>query len=197
MARKIRIDMAGLRYGRLVGMDFSHSSGGHAHWRFACDCGKETIADGTAVRAGKTASCGCLHREICADRLLKHGRRAKQRHDPTYRAWQEINCFCTNPDSPRFRDFGARGIAVCAAWRTDFETFLSDMGERPHTMMLERIDQDGDFSAANCRWVETRSRAQRAIAGARRRTDGAGESAYASFYPLVPAPMVAPRRIGR
>jgi hypothetical protein len=197
MARKIRIDMTRLRYGRLVGIDFSHSSGGHAHWRFVCDCGNETIADGTAVRAGKTASCGCLHREICADRLLKHGRRAKKRHDATYRAWQEINCFCTNADSPRFRDFGARGIAVCSAWRADFETFLSDMGERPRNMMLARIDQAGDFTPVNCRWVEMRSRAQRAIDGARRRSESSRESAFASFYPQRPVAPESVRRAGQ
>ena len=177
MARKMRIDMTGLRYGRLVGIDFSHRRGSHAHWRFICDCGNETTVDGTAVRAGKTASCGRLHREICAARLTKHGRRAKKRHDATYRAWQEISTFCSNPESPRYRDFGARGVRVCPTWNADFETFLADMGERPIGRMLVRIDPHKDFEPGNCRWALVRTRSRRAIDGAKRRSEGIGESA--------------------
>lgn len=160
--------MTGLRYGRLVGIEFAHSGGGRAHWLFACDCGNRTVAAGTAVRAGTTASCGCLHREISAARLTTHGHRAGKRHDATYRAWQEINTVCTNPASPRFRDFGGRGIAVCAAWSADFPRFLEDMGERPIGTILARTDPSDDFTPGNCRWVQARSRSQRAIAGARR-----------------------------
>lgn len=186
MARKIRIDMTGLRYGRLIGIEFSHRAGSHAHWRFLCDCGNETTVDGTAVRAGKTASCGCLHREICAERLTTHGRRAKKRHDPTYRAWQEINTFCTNRESSRYRDFGARGIRVCPAWSKDFQAFLADLGERPAGRILVLIDPRQDFAPGNCRWALVRSRSRRARDGAKRRLEEIG---------ATPAWAVSPERI--
>jgi hypothetical protein len=131
-------------------------------------CGETTIADGTAVRAGKTASCGCLHREVSAARLLKHGRRATRRHDATYRAWQEINTYCSNPASFRYRDFGGQGIAVAPEWASDFERFLEDMGERPDGTILELIDRCGDFGPSNCRWARLRPRSVRAREGARR-----------------------------
>ncbi len=182
MPRKMRIDMTGLRFGRLIGIGFSHQQGGHAHWLFQCDCGSETIAKGAAVRAGKTSSCGCLHREISADRLLRHGWRAEKRHDPTYRAWQEINTFCTNPSSPRYRDFGAAGIAVCPAWSLDFENFLADMGERPSGTILMRIDNRADFEPSNCRWATLRTRSRRAIDG------------YALRYARLPMGASAERR---
>ncbi len=162
MGWKIRIEMAGTRYGRLVGLDFSHSQAGHAYWLFVCDCGKRIIANGAAVRAGKTASCGCLHREICAERLTVHGRRARKRHDATYRAWQEINTYCQNPASPRYRYFGRLGVAVCADWVSDFERFAEDMGERPAGTVLSRVDGDGDFTPDNCRWTTLRPRSLRA-----------------------------------
>jgi hypothetical protein len=165
MARKIRIEMAGLRFGRLVGIAFSHRKGGHAHWLFQCDCGNETIADGTAVRAGNTSSCGCLHREISAERLLKHGRRAGRCHDATYRAWQEINTYCANPSSPRYRDFGAVGISVCPNWARSFAAFLADMGERLPDTILVRIDEFADFEPSNCLWENVRTRSQRATGG--------------------------------
>lgn len=163
--------MTGLRYGRLTGVEYSHTQCSHAYWLFACDCGARVIVNGAAVRAGKTESCGCLHREVSAERLTVHGRRAGKRHDATYRAWQEINNACTDPNAPPFRDHGALGIAVCPAWRTDFEAFLADMGERPARTKLSRIDIDGDFTPDNCRWTLLASRADRALAGwARLRT---------------------------
>ncbi len=169
MGRKIRIEMAGRRYGRLVGLEYAYSEGGHAYWLFSCDCGMRTIAKGTAVRAGRTASCGCLHREICAERLTKHGRRAKKRHDPTYRAWQAMNSYCSNPTSHRYRDFGALGIAVCCRWRGDFDSFLEDMGERLPGSILGRFDTEKGFAPGNCYWLERKSRSRRAVEGHDRR----------------------------
>lgn len=175
--RKVRIDMAGLRYGRLVGIEFAHSHGGRAHWLFECDCGNRTIACGSAVRAGTTTSCGCFHREISATRLTTHGHRARKRHPATYRAWQEINTFCTNAASPRYRDFGGRGIRVCSEWREDFTRFLDNMGERPAGTILVRIDASAHFAPGNCRWAPVRSRSQRAMAAHRRAQQGSATRA--------------------
>ena len=163
MAYKQLIDMTGVRCGRLLGLGFDHrSASGHAYWRFACDCGDETVANGTSVRRGDTTSCGCLHREVSAARLTTHGRRASKRHDATYRAWQLINDYCANPASPGWRRHGARGVRVGATWRGDFPRFLADMGERPTGTHLVRIDARGHFERGNCRWATLRSRAERA-----------------------------------
>ncbi len=170
MPRKIRIDMTGVRYGRLVGIGHAHTLNGHAHWLFQCDCGNEVVINGASVRRGKSSSCGCLHREISAERLTVHGRRAQKRHDPTYRAWQAMNDACANRASPKFRDCGALGIGVCAAW-TDFETFLDDLGERPTGMILMRIDRARNFEPGNCQWAPARSRSRRAIDGWRRQAE--------------------------
>lgn len=163
--------MTGLRYGRLIGIEYSHSLHRHAYWRFLCDCGAETVASGSAVRRGNTSSCGCLHSEICAQRLTIHGHRAKKRHDATYRAWQEINSFCGNERSVRYRDFGAAGISVSPEWRSDYEAFLADMGERPEGTKLSRIDPTGDFTAANCEWIGVAPREVRALDAWKRRRD--------------------------
>ena len=185
MARRERIDMVGVRCGRLVGLAHVETGRPHAHWLFQCDCGATTIADGAAVRHGKTSSCGCLHREICAARLTTHGHRAARRHGPTYRAWQEIKTYCTNPASPRYRDFGARGVTVDPGWAGDYTAFLAAMGERPPGMMLARRDPDGPFAPDNCHWVQVRSRAERA--------GGAPTAAT----PTPPAKPAQPRMPGR
>ncbi|WP_380785483.1 hypothetical protein [Sphingomonas sp. R86521] len=162
---KIRIDMTGLRYGRLVGVRFAHKSrSGHAHWLFACDCGNEVVAAGGNVRSGSTASCGCLHREISAARLTDHGHRARQRHNGTYRAWQRMKI----EHEPG---------AISPVWSAQYVRFLADMGERPADTVLERIEKSRPFCSANCRWSSVASRAERATAGWRtRRGDAARQS---------------------
>lgn len=163
--------MTGLRYGRLVGIGFSHRDrSGHAHWLFLCDCGGEVVSGGSSVRAGNALSCGCLHREISAARLTTHGRRAAKRYDPTYRAWQAMNDACANPASPRYDRIGALGIGVAEAWRESFAAFLEDMGERPENTVLDRNATDTDFGSGNCRWAPVRSRSRRAREGWNPRT---------------------------
>lgn len=158
--------MTGLRFGRLYGVSFSHRSpSGHALWLFRCDCGEEAVILGSNVRSGKTQSCGCLHRERAAQRLTSHGHRAQKRHDSSYRAWQVMKDGCTNPASPAYQRYGARGIAVCPAWRDDFSRFLTDMGTRPDGAVLALLDSTLNFGPSNCRWEQRASRADRAING--------------------------------
>lgn len=167
MAYKVRIDMTGVRYGRLLGVAFSHRSRhGHAYWLFRCDCGREATIAGGNVRAGNTTSCGCLHREISALRLTVHGHRAGRRQGPTYRAWQAMNDSCTNPRSPGWGRCGAKGAGVCAAWRSDYPRFLLDMGERPAGAVLARLSPWDDFDPQTCFWSARSSKSEGLSIGA-------------------------------
>lgn len=70
----VPIDMTGVRYGKLVGIEYVFTDRRAPYWYFRCDCGEKTLARGAAVRKGSIRSCGCARRE-CGRRNISNARR--------------------------------------------------------------------------------------------------------------------------
>lgn len=153
-------DLTGLRYGRLVVIAFVGVSGPRRTlWLCQCDCGNQKTTTTRCLNSGYTQSCGCLLHDRLIETKTKHGHRGPFGHpspSPTYRTWASMIQRCINQNTKTYPRYGGRGITVCDAWRSSFEAFLADMGERPVDTELDRIDNDLGYYADNCRWVSRR-----------------------------------------
>lgn len=121
-----------------------------------CQCGTKKIVAAYKLKSGRTSSCGCLisvtakSNKGCPPR---HGHSSGGKTTKTYQSWFAMIQRCENPKNKRFADWGGRGISVCDSWHK-FDNFLSDMGERPEGMTIDRINVDGNYEKANCRWAD-------------------------------------------
>ena len=83
---------------------------------------------------------------------IQHGHTVGKKYSPTYESWQAMLARCRYTGRDNADRYAGKGITVCESW-SDFNNFLSDMGERPDGKTLDRKDSNKGYGPENCRWA--------------------------------------------
>lgn len=74
-------------------------------------------------------------------------------NNPLYSTWEGMHRRCYDVNHDNYKNYGAKGITVCARWH-DFTLWLEDMGHKPDsTYTLDRINSNGNYDPSNTRWA--------------------------------------------
>lgn len=110
-----------------------------------CDCGNQITVPTSRLVGGIVKSCGC------GEGRTSHGMSGSK----IYKVWASMIRRCKREER-----YAGRGISVCDRWKS-FENFYQDMeDEYKDGLSLDRIDNNGNYYKANCRWTDAQTQAR-------------------------------------
>lgn len=139
-------DLSGQTFGSWTVTGLDGLRGKETYFLCRCVCGTSKPVNATALRSGRSQSCGkgrCSHR-------WKHG--GSRNGAAEYKIWLAIKTRCCYGNNPRIRkNYRDRGITVCKGWQESFSNFIEVMGPRPSpNHSVDRIDNESGYTCGRC-----------------------------------------------
>ena len=112
------VNLIGEHFGRLtVVEEVGRDKFGEKLWLCNCICGNTKTVPTSRLRQGHCTSCGCYQKECISKIHKKHGLFGTR----LYNSWSSMVQRCTNPNNPKYKNYGKRGISICNEWRNSFK----------------------------------------------------------------------------
>lgn len=149
-----RLDLTGVRFGRLTAQEFAGSIKGVTYWYCSCDCGVETLTNTQHLRSGSTQSCGCHRAGVTAERNSSDEmRQSKTKHGGARRDIGMSTEYTTWRKMKQTSEY-------IEEWK-EFKQFFRDIGWRPGDKYeLSRHDVRQPHSKENTYWRNTNEERQ-------------------------------------
>lgn len=149
----------GQKFGRLtiVGTEKKLSPYSGWNWVCVCDCGTKKVVSPQDLKSGKTKSCGCLHDELASKRATKY-KYSVNEYKRLHRIYHWMKRRCYDKSTPRYYDYGGRGISISDDWldkNHGFDNFVEWSLKNGYAddLTLDRINVDENYGPNNCRWI--------------------------------------------
>ncbi len=169
--RKKVSDLLGKKFNHLTVVSYLGKGRYDKHyWGCECDCGGYVELNTSRLTGNTpTRSCGCLRKEALLENRAdprKHGLSGRK----IYYIYHSMKSRCYNPNSQRWKYYGAKGVTVCEEW-SNVESFCKWAEENGYKegLSIDRINPDLGYSPDNCEWVTVSENSRRVGVGKRQR----------------------------
>lgn len=155
------IDVTGMKFGRLEALKrVENTSSKATMWLCKCECGQEVRVRAQDLKNGHTQSCGCLQRELIAQKMTTHGKSKTRLH--TIWLGMMNRCYHSSAVSEYVWDkYGGVGIRVAQEWH-DFQVFYEWAVQNGYKdgLTVDRVDGTKDYAPENCRWATRKQQSE-------------------------------------